>query len=130
MRRFLHEMVTGTDGRVSSKRVITLIAFVLCAIAFTSNIFLDIPLRDYVWEGMLYLVGAGLGFSTVEHFANRKERPHHNHYNHQNYNNYDNDDYYQNHNNYHNDNDHCDDDDYKFGDKTNSRGRRGRRNKP
>jgi hypothetical protein len=96
MRKFLYEMVTGTDNRVSSKRVITLIAFVLCAIAFVCNIFLEIPLRDYVWEGMLYLVGAGLGFSTVEHFANRKDRNRHrgNHqYNHYRNDNYDEDDY-------------------------------------
>jgi hypothetical protein len=99
MRKFLNEMVIGTDNRVSSKRVITLIAFVLCAIAFVCNIFLEIPLRDYVWEGMLYLVGAGLGFSTVEHFvplANRKDRNRHrgNHqYNHYRNDNYDEDDY-------------------------------------
>lgn len=68
-------MLTDTDKRISSKRVITFTGFVLCSIAFLCNIFLEIPLKEYVWEGMLYLVGAGLGFSTVEHFAKRKERP-------------------------------------------------------
>lgn len=74
MRKFFNQMLTGTDGRVSSKRVITFTAFVLCAIAFLCNIFLDIPLKEFVWEGMLYLVGAGLGFSTLEHFAKGKEK--------------------------------------------------------
>jgi len=74
MRKFFNQMLTGTDGRVSSKRVITFAAFILCAIAFLCNIFLDIPLKEFVWEGMLYLVGAGLGFSTLEHFAKGKEK--------------------------------------------------------
>jgi len=74
MRKFFNQMLTGTDGRVSSKRVITFAAFVLCAIAFLCNIFLDIPLKEFVWEGMLYLVGAGLGFSTLEHFAKGKQK--------------------------------------------------------
>jgi len=74
MRKFFNEMLTGTDGRVSSKRVITFCAFVLCAIAFLCNIFLEIPLKDYVWDGMLYLVGAGLGFSTLEHFTKKSNK--------------------------------------------------------
>ena len=74
MRKFFNQMLTGTDGRVSSKRVITFAAFVLCSIAFLCNIFLDIPLKEFVWEGMLYLVGAGLGFSTLEHFAKGKRK--------------------------------------------------------
>ena len=70
---FFKLMLSGnTDGEgVSSKRVITFTAFVLCAIAFICNIFLDIPIKDYVFNGMLYLVGAGLGFTTLEHFKSK-----------------------------------------------------------
>jgi RsiW-degrading membrane proteinase PrsW (M82 family) len=68
---FFKSMLSGTGDGVSSKRVITFLAFLLCAIAFVCNIFLDIPLKDYVWNGMLYLVGAGLGFTTLEQFAKK-----------------------------------------------------------
>ncbi len=36
--------------------------------AFVANIFCEIPLKEYMFEGMLWLAGAGLGFSTVEKF--------------------------------------------------------------
>ena len=33
---------------------------------------MDIPLKEYMFEGMLWLAGAGLGFSTVEKFSRKK----------------------------------------------------------
>ena len=42
-----------------------------CNIAFVCNIFFDIPIKDYVFNGMLYLVGAGLGFTTLERFSKK-----------------------------------------------------------
>jgi hypothetical protein len=69
MKKFIQSMLSGVTGNISSKRVITSIAFLLCCIAFLANIFGEIPLQQYIWEGMLYLVGAGLGFSTLEHFS-------------------------------------------------------------
>ena len=70
---FFKNMLSGNpDGSgVSSKRFITFSSFILCAVAFICNIFLDIPLKDYVYEGMLYLVAAGLGFTTLEHFSKK-----------------------------------------------------------
>ena len=65
------DMLTSPSGDVSSKRVITFVGFILCSIAFIANIFFDIPLKDYVWDGMLTLVGAGLGFVTIERFAKK-----------------------------------------------------------
>jgi hypothetical protein len=56
---------------ISSKRVITSIAFILCCIAFLANVFCRIPLQEHIWDGMLYLVGAGLGFTTLEHFSKK-----------------------------------------------------------
>ena len=70
---FFKLMLSGNPNGegVSSRRVITFTAFVLCAIAFICNIFFEIPLKDYVFNGMLYLVGAGLGFTTIEHFKGK-----------------------------------------------------------
>ena len=71
MKKFLQSMLSGVTGNVSSKRVITFIAFMLCCTAFLANIFGAVPIQDYIWEGMLYLVGAGLGFTTLEHFSSK-----------------------------------------------------------
>lgn len=68
MKDFLKKVLADVDGNPSSKRVITMISFVLVAFGYVSNIFFDIPLKDFVFEGVLWLTGAGLGFSTLEHF--------------------------------------------------------------
>jgi multidrug transporter EmrE-like cation transporter len=57
------------DGQKSSKRFITLIAFLMMCVAFIANIFMDIPLQQFVWDGMMYIVWAGLGFTTLEKFS-------------------------------------------------------------
>jgi len=68
MSEFIKKMLSDTNGDPSSKRVITLISSLLVFIAFVVNIFFDIPLKDYIWNGMLLFAGSGLGFTTLEHF--------------------------------------------------------------
>tara|TARA_Y100000034_G_scaffold119317_1_gene160990 strand:+ start:1714 stop:1941 length:228 start_codon:yes stop_codon:yes gene_type:complete len=68
---FFHRLLSDVDGQTSSKRFITLIAFVLLAIAFISNIFFTIPLEEFIFNGMMYLVAAGLGFTTLEKFSKK-----------------------------------------------------------
>jgi len=62
-------LMGDVDGQKSSKRFITLIAFLMMCIAFIANIFMDIPLQQFVWDGMMYIVWAGLGFTTLEKFS-------------------------------------------------------------
>jgi len=71
MKTFFKNILTGVNGDLSSKRLITLVSFCLVSIAFLSNIFLDIPMKDYVWNGMLIFTGSGLGFTTLEHFSKK-----------------------------------------------------------
>jgi hypothetical protein len=68
MKDFLKKMLNDVDGNPSSKRVITMVSFLLVIFGYVSNIFFDIPLKDFVYEGVLWLTGAGLGFTTLEHF--------------------------------------------------------------
>jgi hypothetical protein len=71
MKNFINQMLNDTKGNVSSKRVITFVAFVLMALGFIVNVFMEIPIKEFIWDGMLYLVTAGLGFSTLEHFSKK-----------------------------------------------------------
>lgn len=74
MRKFVNylgKILTDVDGQPSSKRLVTLIAFILISCAFVTNIFREIPLKEYMFEGMMWLAGAGLGFSTVEKFSRK-----------------------------------------------------------
>lgn len=59
----------GTDDNLSSKRVVTVLSFLLCAIAFIANLFWNYTIEDYMFDGMIYLTMAGLGFTASEKFA-------------------------------------------------------------
>jgi hypothetical protein len=65
-------MVTDIDGNVSSKRVITFLAFVLCSVAFISNLFWKLDIDSKLFENMMYIVVAGLGFTASEKFAKKE----------------------------------------------------------
>jgi hypothetical protein len=60
------------DPAVSSKRVITFLAFLLCAAAFIAMI-LGHQIDQKLFDSMMFIVIAGLGFTASEKFAPTKE---------------------------------------------------------
>lgn len=60
------------DPGISSKRVITFLAFLLCAAAFIAMI-LGYPIDTKLFDSMMFIVIAGLGFTASEKFAPTKE---------------------------------------------------------
>lgn len=60
------------DPVVSSKRVITFLAFLLCAVAFIAMV-LGYQIDQKIFDSMMYIVIAGLGFTASEKFASTKE---------------------------------------------------------
>lgn len=73
MINFLYSMLKdGEDGSWSSKRVITLLAFILCSIAFIGSIFFDKIVPQGLFDSMMYIVIAGLGFTASEKFTPHK----------------------------------------------------------
>lgn len=60
------------DGSVSSKRVVTLLAFLLCAIAFIANLFWDYKIDEFIYNSMVFVVISGLGVTGLEKFATTK----------------------------------------------------------
>ena len=61
----------GINGTVSSKRVITILAFLLCGYAFVADIH-GYKVSPSLFESMIYLVIAGLGFTASEKFAKKE----------------------------------------------------------
>lgn len=59
----------GIDGSVSSKRVITLLAFLLCTTAFLANLFWGLKIEPFLYESMSYITMAGLGVTVAEKFS-------------------------------------------------------------
>jgi hypothetical protein len=62
----------SSDPAVSSKRVITFLAFLLCAAAFIAMIY-GYTIDQKLFDSMMYIVIAGLGFTASEKFAPTKE---------------------------------------------------------
>jgi len=69
MKEFLNSVFEDVNGQKSSKRLITVMAFICLSIAFIISIFIEIKLPQFMWDSMIYIVGAGLGFATVEKFT-------------------------------------------------------------
>ena len=65
-------MLSGTQGEVSSKRTITLLAFILCSYGFIADIY-GYKVTPSLFESMMYIVIAGLGFTASEKFASKKD---------------------------------------------------------
>ena len=63
-------LADGQNGSVSSKRVITLSAFLICAFAMIADIF-GHTVTPALFDSMIYIVIAGLGFTASEKFAKK-----------------------------------------------------------
>lgn len=61
----------GVDGSVSSKRVITVMATFLVALAFVLNLFWDFDVDANMYDSMMMIVVAGLGTTVAEKFAKK-----------------------------------------------------------
>ena len=70
---WLNSMLSdGVNGSVSSKRVITLLAFIVCVYGFIADIH-GYKITPVLFESMIYLVIAGLGFTASEKFAKKEQ---------------------------------------------------------
>jgi hypothetical protein len=61
------------DGSWSSKRVITFLSFLLISAAFIADQFTIYKANENLFDSVIYLVIAGLGFTATEKFAKKKE---------------------------------------------------------
>lgn len=62
----------GVDGSISSKRVITTVAFILCGVAFMVDLFTQYKVTAAIFDSMMYIVIAGLGFTATEKFVKKE----------------------------------------------------------
>jgi hypothetical protein len=61
----------GINATVSSKRVVTLLAFLMCAVGFIAMV-CGYPLDSKIFDSMMYIVIAGLGFTASEKFTKKE----------------------------------------------------------
>lgn len=65
----LNEIFKDIDGSFSSKRVSTFICLLLITTAFISNLFFGFKIEEFIFESVVYITIAGLGFVGAEKFA-------------------------------------------------------------
>ena len=66
----------GVNGTVSSRRVITFLAFLLVAFEFLCELILQWDVKPHTLELMVYIVLAGLGLVSTEKFIKPKDGEH------------------------------------------------------
>ena len=72
MIKWINSMLAdGINGSVSSKRVITFLAFLVCAFALVMDVF-GYKVTPALFESMIYIVVAGLGVTASEKFAKKE----------------------------------------------------------
>ncbi len=63
----------SSDGKISSKRMVTLLAFLMMAIGFLANLFGGFVMSENIYTSMEYIVLGGLGFTASEQFSTKKQ---------------------------------------------------------
>ena len=59
----------GTNDSISSKRVITVLSFLLIGAAAIGDLLYDLKIDAPMLNALMYIVVAGLGFTASEKFA-------------------------------------------------------------
>lgn len=68
------EMLSGEgEEYLSSKRVITFLAFLLLATGFLAEMFFEKKINPQTYEVMMYIVLGGLGVTASEKFVKKTE---------------------------------------------------------
>jgi hypothetical protein len=75
MINFIVKMLSGEgENNPSSKRVITLLAFILLAIGFIAEVFYEKKLNPQTFDAIMYIVLGGLGFTASEKFTSKEKK--------------------------------------------------------
>ena len=75
MINFIVKMLSGEgESNPSSKRVITLLAFILLAIGFIAEVFYEKQLNPQTFDAIMYIVLGGLGFTASEKFTSKEKK--------------------------------------------------------
>jgi hypothetical protein len=72
MKKFFTNLLSDVDNQVSSKRFITVGAFLLIVIAFLLDLFLHVTISPGLLDIIQSIIWAGLGATTIEKFSREK----------------------------------------------------------
>lgn len=64
----VREVFSDVDNRLSSKRIVVFVAFLLVGIAFVGDLFFKYNISENTYNGMMWIVISGLGIVGSEKF--------------------------------------------------------------
>lgn len=72
LKTFILSMLSGDDGLgISSKRVVSFIAFFSIVIIAFVHLFTGYTIAEFIFDGLMYIVIAGFFFNAIEAFSKR-----------------------------------------------------------
>lgn len=72
-KNFFMSMMSDVEGSVSSKRVITILFSLALLITWGYNLWWGATPAEFIFDGMMYIIGVGLGSTAVEHFSKKNK---------------------------------------------------------
>lgn len=72
LKKYITQVLQDTNGSYSSKRAVTFLCTLLMSVGFIANLFWDQTVDQFMFDSIMYIVIAGLGFSGAERFAPTK----------------------------------------------------------
>lgn len=73
LQKYLQQVMQDNNGTYSSKRAVTFICVIMMAVGYFANLFAGFKVEQYMYDSVMYIVIAGLGFSGAEKFAQPKK---------------------------------------------------------
>ena len=64
MKEFIKKLL-ASGSSISSKRFITIVALIMVVITWAVDLFTDRTISEYIWTGLLAILGTGLGTVTL-----------------------------------------------------------------
>ncbi len=68
-------MMSEGDGKLSNKRVITLLSTVMLVVAFVANVFMGKHVDDNILNAIMFVIIGGMGITGMEKFAPKITAP-------------------------------------------------------
>lgn len=72
MKKFIFSILKS-DGKLSSKRLISLLAFIMMSLGFIANLFWDFTIEEHIYKSMEWVVEIGMGTIVAEKFGKKRE---------------------------------------------------------
>lgn len=71
----LKGLIAEGDGKLSNKRIITLLSTVMLVVAFVSNVFMGKHIDDNILNAIMFVIIGGMGITGMEKFAPKITAP-------------------------------------------------------